>query len=131
MKSPVETDTFLEEVRAKGCHVSDGWHNGFFTLEVSGVKLNSRAIRSLRSHISVEGVAWIELEDPSTIEVSMTPHPAGRHRSYDEIKAIQRSFVRALVSWAKGLPRNRITHFIEEGVTRSRPSPNTMVVYGD
>jgi hypothetical protein len=82
--------------------VSDGRHNGFFDLYISGPLIISREATEELSQFPVDGVETVlVLFTDSVIRVAVTPHWDGEPMSYQDIKTVSRHFKQAFTAWAR------------------------------
>ncbi len=104
-----ETESFLGNMQLESVMVADGQHDGLFVLHL-GAQLNrTNTEQQLNNELAVEGLAEVIVNTSRPAITGLVSRKKnGEPRSYQEIKRISSSFVKALSGWAVELTAKEI-----------------------
>lgn len=103
---------FLNEgnVRVSSVVVSDGNHNGYVDLHISGELMLRREAQDVLSQLPVEGVDEVIIRSGEPV-LRVVAAGASEPLSYKSLKKLGTAFMRALVSWSAELTSIEVDYF--------------------
>lgn len=117
--------SFLNEENVNICSVeiSDGRHNGYVDVCLTGNIMLRREAQEILNQLPVEGVNEVIVRSGEpVVRVVATPGRNGP-MNYKELKKVGNAFMRALISWSAELTSLELNHF----TTCTRRTPTTTV----